>query len=252
MFTVGVLIAAVFSAAEDVHAAPADELTQVVLPSEDTYVAKNKPGTPQNNQPELWVVGDSLGENSIHMKFMVPAAPPGTELVSATLGMTTISTNKTINNERNRALITQTSVGWNADTLTFNNRPARDAVHVTGAHVNGTNYFYPYPLNVGLVKAHGAGMMGIGMFRESNGNEWFAFHSKEAPVADAQKPHIKFVFKDIQPPSAPLNLAAMVAAKNVTLSWAASTDNIGVTGYRVYRGATANFAPTPSNLKVGS
>src|SRR5262249_4200985 len=44
---------------------------------------------------------------------------------------------------------------------------------------------------------------------------------------------------DTMPPSAPTNLA--VASKNstsVSLTWTASTDNIGVTGYRIFEGAT--------------
>jgi len=41
---------------------------------------------------------------------------------------------------------------------------------------------------------------------------------------------------DTTPPSVPANLsAAAVSASQVNLSWTASTDNVGVTGYRVYR-----------------
>ncbi|RPH27225.1 MAG: fibronectin type III domain-containing protein, partial [Bacteroidales bacterium] len=44
---------------------------------------------------------------------------------------------------------------------------------------------------------------------------------------------------DIVAPSAPTNLAASsVAQTSLTLSWTASTDNVGVTGYDVYRGGT--------------
>ncbi len=41
---------------------------------------------------------------------------------------------------------------------------------------------------------------------------------------------------DDVPPSSPSNLQAQVAGRNVTLSWDASTDDVGVTGYRVKRG----------------
>ncbi len=42
---------------------------------------------------------------------------------------------------------------------------------------------------------------------------------------------------DILPPSAPANLsAAAVSPSQINLSWTASTDNVGVTGYRVFRG----------------
>ncbi len=40
---------------------------------------------------------------------------------------------------------------------------------------------------------------------------------------------------DTQPPTAPTNLAATASGNQVNLSWTASTDNVGVTGYLVYR-----------------
>ena len=44
---------------------------------------------------------------------------------------------------------------------------------------------------------------------------------------------------DTQAPTAPTNLAASgITATGLTLSWTASTDNVGVTGYQVYRGST--------------
>src|SRR5690606_9560469 len=44
---------------------------------------------------------------------------------------------------------------------------------------------------------------------------------------------------DNQAPTAPTNLAATaVTTTSVNLSWTASSDNIGVTGYEVYRGTT--------------
>ena len=42
--------------------------------------------------------------------------------------------------------------------------------------------------------------------------------------------------QDVQPPTAPANLTATAASSaRVDLSWGASADNVGVTGYRVYR-----------------
>src|SRR5690606_39532515 len=44
---------------------------------------------------------------------------------------------------------------------------------------------------------------------------------------------------DTTPPSAPTNLTVSnVAQTTLTLSWNASTDNVGVTGYDVYQGTT--------------
>jgi len=43
---------------------------------------------------------------------------------------------------------------------------------------------------------------------------------------------------DATPPSAPANLAATATVGAITLTWSASTDDTGVTGYNVYRGGT--------------
>ncbi|BFT74154.1 lytic polysaccharide monooxygenase [Paenibacillus sp. P36] len=43
---------------------------------------------------------------------------------------------------------------------------------------------------------------------------------------------------DITSPTAPTSLKGTAAATSVSLSWGASTDNVGVTGYKVYKGST--------------
>src|SRR5438034_258373 len=47
------------------------------------------------------------------------------------------------------------------------------------------------------------------------------------------------VFNDTTPPSVPTGLTATaVSSSQINLSWTASSDNVGVSGYRVYRGGT--------------
>jgi hypothetical protein len=54
---------------------------------------------------------------------------------------------------------------------------------------------------------------------------------------------------DSQPPTAPTNLSATpVSNVSVSLSWMGSTDNVGVSGYNVYRSTTTGFIPTSGNL----
>ncbi len=53
---------------------------------------------------------------------------------------------------------------------------------------------------------------------------------------------------DTQPPTAPSGLAAVGFVGGVDLSWSAATDNVGVTGYTVYRSTTSGFG----YVKVGS
>jgi hypothetical protein len=50
---------------------------------------------------------------------------------------------------------------------------------------------------------------------------------------------------DLTPPSTPANLAVTgTTSSSVSLSWSASTDDVGVTGYQVLRGATVVGSPT--------
>lgn len=52
---------------------------------------------------------------------------------------------------------------------------------------------------------------------------------------------------DTTAPSVPTNLTAIpVSSSQINLSWTASTDNIGVTGYRIYRNGT-QIATSPTN-----
>jgi hypothetical protein len=54
-------------------------------------------------------------------------------------------------------------------------------------------------------------------------------------------------WEDATPPSAPTGLAATSAGGNVSLTWNASSDNVGVSKYDLYRSTTAGFTPSGSN-----
>ncbi|HEV8528080.1 MAG TPA: galactose oxidase-like domain-containing protein [Actinomycetes bacterium] len=54
-------------------------------------------------------------------------------------------------------------------------------------------------------------------------------------------------FEDSVAPSAPTNLTATGRVGKVDLAWGASTDNIGVAKYDVYRSTTPGFTPSPAN-----
>src|SRR6266536_1647236 len=54
---------------------------------------------------------------------------------------------------------------------------------------------------------------------------------------------------DTTPPSAPTNLQSTgTTSSSVSLAWTASTDNVGVTGYDVYRGGTKVGSPTGTSF----
>ncbi|PVZ60827.1 galactose oxidase-like domain-containing protein, partial [Arthrobacter sp. H-02-3] len=54
-------------------------------------------------------------------------------------------------------------------------------------------------------------------------------------------------FEDTTAPTAPSNLSSVGGVGQAALSWAASTDDVGVAKYDIYRSATPGFTPGPAN-----
>jgi hypothetical protein len=75
-------------------------------------------------------------------------------------------------------------------------------------------------------------------FTQSPSDSWFALMAAFAP----QSP-------DVQPPTPPTSLSATaLSTTNIGLTWAAATDDVGVSGYNVYRSTTSGFTPSAANL----
>ena len=55
-------------------------------------------------------------------------------------------------------------------------------------------------------------------------------------------------YEDSEPPTAPGNLQGTGAVGISTLTWSASTDNVGVVRYEIYRSTTPGFTPSAANL----
>jgi chitodextrinase len=122
---------------------------------------------------------------------------------------------------------------WVESTVNWTNAPAADAATIAtlGATTAGTWYEVDV---TSLVT--GDGTFGFRVASTSpNGTD---YQSKEGTVGFT--PQLVVTARnpagDAQPPTAPTGLGATAAAPNrVDLTWTASTDNTGVTGYRVYR-----------------
>jgi parallel beta-helix repeat protein len=78
--------------------------------------------------------------------------------------------------------------------------------------------------------------------------DWANNHSPQTSQVSATTPA-----PDTQPPSVPTGLSAPgVSSVSVSLAWSVSTDNIGVTGYSVYRnGVNVGASPTTSFTDTG-
>ena len=81
------------------------------------------------------------------------------------------------------------------------------------------------------------------------GTYYYKVHAEDAAgnLGPASNEASAVVLADTTPPSAPANLSASVAGGTVNLSWSASSDDVGVVRYDVYRGTSAGFTPTSAN-----
>ncbi len=134
--------------------------------------------------------------------------------------------------------ITQTTVdlSWNAST---------DNVGVTGYDV------YQGTTNIGNVTGTSANITGL----TASTSYTFSIRAIDAAGNESAASNaVNFTTSsgiDTQAPSAPTNLSASnVTQTTVDLSWNASTDNVGVTGYDVYQGAVniGNVTGTSANI----
>jgi len=120
-------------------------------------------------------------------------------------------------------------------SLTLNWTASTDNVGVTGYDVfrNGTK------INTSLVTATTYNVTGL---TAATAYQFFVQAKDAAGNTSANSNAINITTPDSQAPSPPTNLAASaITQTSLTLNWTASTDNVGVTGYDVYRdGITIN------------
>ena len=124
---------------------------------------------------------------------------------------------------------------WDEFNMTYGNAPALGSELATsGAYTSG-NWV---ELDVtSYVTGEGTYSFGI----TTPGSSTLSFPSRELGTNAAQL-MINFLNNglDTEPPSVPTGLAANASAPGqVDLSWSPSTDNVGVTGYTIYRDGTA-------------
>ena len=125
---------------------------------------------------------------------------------------------------------------WSETTVTWNNAPAGDT-SVLGS-LGGVTAGAWYELDVGsLVTGTGS----VSVRASSGSSDGARYSSKEGTAGLAPQLVVSVAAQtgDTTPPSAPTNLTASAASPTqVDLSWTASSDNVAVTGYRIYRGTT--------------
>jgi hypothetical protein len=120
---------------------------------------------------------------------------------------------------------------WGENTVTYNTAPAMGSLIGTSTSFASSSWV---SINISpYITGEGTYSFGI----TTPGSSTLSFTAKESGSNGAQLV-IYLSNADTQPPSVPAGLTANAAsATQVDLSWQASTDDVGVAGYTIYRNA---------------
>jgi chitodextrinase len=130
--------------------------------------------------------------------------------------------------------IYSTSGSWSESTLTWNNQPAATSAAWFNIGAMPTCAWADFPVTPAVTANGTFNFMLDQSSTETHGNytgsrETANFKPELVVTTNPPPP------ADTTPPSAPSNLQASAGDAKVSLSWGASSDNVGVSGYRVYR-----------------
>ncbi|HEY9309390.1 MAG TPA: DNRLRE domain-containing protein [Microbacterium sp.] len=222
---------------------PSQAVEVTLVPTEDAMVAQAAPTTLYGSSNQLSARGTN-GTIESFIRLQLPAAPAGTVLTGAVLSVRTSndSTAATTDSPQFR-LVTG---AWTEDTVNWNNRPTTTATGVLGTLTGATALNAAYTVNLG---ADGlSSFLGQTVTLRMSGTNSDNVRLWSAEATTAYRPSLRLTFTpasgpDTQAPTVPTGLATSVAGNaNVTITWSPSADNVGVTGYTVYRGTSAGFA----------
>ncbi|MDT4910836.1 MAG: acid phosphatase type 7, partial [Pseudonocardiales bacterium] len=205
-------------------------------PTDDATVDASQPTVNFGTASRLTV--DNSPVNYSLLKFNVTGTA-GCAISSVKLRLTVGST--TNDNSPYGGDLYGTSNTWSESNVTFNTAPAAVGSKVSSVAsavaLNTTYLFDAAP----LVTGDGS----IGMLIKSTSSDGARYYSKESGTA-TQAPQLQIgCAGDSTAPSQPGNLTATASSSTqVDLSWTASTDNVAVTGYKVYRNNSATALAT--------
>lgn len=134
-----------------------------------------------------------------------------------------------------------------ADTLTLNWNAASDNLAVAGYQIlrdDGSGTFVPIDTAAGLSYTDAGRSPSTTYSYKISAYDAAGNYSAQSAQLD-----VTTTTPDVNPPSAPSNLAATQSSQTqVNLSWTASTDDIAVTGYTVLRDGTPIGSPTNASF----
>jgi hypothetical protein len=217
----------------------------------DTMVAQVNPTFVYGSQNQISARSPASGSTiESYLTFDLPAAPEGLTLTGAELSVTT--SNDPTANSTGEHQISLLTGEWSEATTTWNNRPTTGFGAQVGELTGATalNTTYTVTLNAAALASLAGTEVSFALRSTSTDN--VRLYSREHTVA-AARPTLTLTYTlvepDTQAPSVPSGLSGSGnVAGEVSLQWSPSTDNVGVAGYRVYRGDTASFVADETSL----
>jgi len=203
--------------------------TTTLNPAEDSYVHQSNPTNNYGTAANLYVKNDTSASRYAFLKFNVSGISGVTSAKLRVYGSASAST----------ALSAyQTTDGWSQAAITWNNMPAVGSL--AGSVPINTTVAYNEIDVTSYVSAEAAGDGVVSFALQESVGKYTTLNSTDNA---ANKPELLIVNSgsggtggDTQAPTAPTGLAGTAASSSqINLSWGASTDNVGVTGYDVYR-----------------
>ena len=200
--------------------------TTTLNPVADSYVDQANSSINYGADPSIYINGTSGSRKKGYLRFDTTGLPAGT------IGSTTLRLYSTTASTSGYWVSPVTDTTWGETTINYSNAPAMGSAFgfasSTSANAYSTAYF------TSAITTRGPISFGI---TDPSTTIPVTFQSKES----ANKPQLVVVTApaDTTAPSTPTALAANVkSGSEVDLSWASSTDNTAVAGYRLYRDGT--------------
>lgn len=196
---------------------------RTLAPTDDAYVDKNNPN--MNYGAGARLVVDASPVDDLLVRFDVPS---DCRPIGAALRMTV--GNGVDDQSSSGGSVAGAGTSWQESTVTWASAPAATTppVATLGAVAQAT----AYSLDVSaLVPAAGP----VAFRMSSAGSDGARYFSKESSATEAPALTVKCA-TDVVPPGVPTAVTATgTGPTSVSVSWAASIDDVAVSGYRVYR-----------------
>jgi chitodextrinase len=205
--------------------------TLTFAPTDDSY-AEQGATTPAGSATDI--ITDNSPVRHMYTRFAV-SGTGGRRVVSAKLRLHCVDPSDKGGDFHSAATT------WSESSLTWALQPTLATATTASLGAVAAGNWYEVDVT-SLVT--GDGPVSFGASSTSSNGAYY--DSKEGAAGMAPQLVLTLGTPDTTAPSAPTNLTGTAAANQVDLSWTASTDNVGVTGYQVFRDGT-QIGTSPTN-----